>query len=234
MSSTPLQCFFCQHTNPANASFCNGCGSQLNLQPCPHCSAVDNRSATHCYKCGAAFSQPKPLENTATQHPALLYKEHIPALRYPAYTPVQPQPLTTWTPASTKVRPATSRRRTWGVAVAALGMVALALPIFYVLGSSAPTARHIAVPQPVIAATTTVSTPQASAGPDKKEKEANQAGEPVTATAVIAISARQTPAPAPTPAPIVRKKSPQPPPTSKECPPAVAALGLCIANLKQE
>lgn len=54
----PLQCLFCKHLNPSGASFCNNCGSQLNLQPCGQCGAIDDRAAKHCYKCGADFSLP--------------------------------------------------------------------------------------------------------------------------------------------------------------------------------
>ena len=59
MSQIPsLQCLFCQHLNPADAVFCDDCGGQLNLQPCDRCDAVDSRTATNCYKCGAEFSLP--------------------------------------------------------------------------------------------------------------------------------------------------------------------------------
>ena len=57
----PLQCLFCRHPNPAGANFCNDCGSQLNLQPCGQCGAIDDRAAKICYKCGAGFSVPAAL-----------------------------------------------------------------------------------------------------------------------------------------------------------------------------
>ncbi|WP_300455024.1 zinc ribbon domain-containing protein [Accumulibacter sp.] len=50
-----LPCLFCKHTNPAEASFCNECGSPLHLQPCEQCGAIDKRSAASCHKCGAEF-----------------------------------------------------------------------------------------------------------------------------------------------------------------------------------
>lgn len=50
-----LQCLFCSHVNPGAASFCNECGSQLDLQPCGQCGAVDSRLAKSCYKCGTPF-----------------------------------------------------------------------------------------------------------------------------------------------------------------------------------
>lgn len=53
-----LQCLFCNHVNPGAASFCNECGSQLDLQPCGQCGAVDSRHAKSCYKCGTPFPVP--------------------------------------------------------------------------------------------------------------------------------------------------------------------------------
>ncbi len=51
-----LRCLFCNHVNPAEASFCNACGSQLDLQPCGQCGAVDSRTAKSCHKCGTPFT----------------------------------------------------------------------------------------------------------------------------------------------------------------------------------
>ena len=53
-----LQCLFCNHVNPGAASFCNECGSQLDLQPCGQCGAVDSRQAKSCHKCGTPFLLP--------------------------------------------------------------------------------------------------------------------------------------------------------------------------------
>ena len=58
-----LQCLFCKHINPAEASFCNACGSQLNLQPCLQCGAVDGRSAKRCHKCDTPFTPPPASES---------------------------------------------------------------------------------------------------------------------------------------------------------------------------
>lgn len=57
-SNQALQCLFCKHPNPAGSSFCNDCGSQLDLQPCEQCGAIDNRSAMHCHKCHTEFTLP--------------------------------------------------------------------------------------------------------------------------------------------------------------------------------
>ena len=56
----PLRCLFCNHSNLASARYCNDCASPLHLQPCNQCGAIDNRTATTCYKCGAQFNVPAP------------------------------------------------------------------------------------------------------------------------------------------------------------------------------
>ncbi len=76
MSQLPsLQCLFCQHLNPSDADYCNSCDGQLNLQPCVRCDAVDIRTATHCYKCGAAFSLPVAPGLDFPRTPAIVDKE---------------------------------------------------------------------------------------------------------------------------------------------------------------
>ena len=44
-------CSFCQHTNPPESKFCNGCGAPLYLVPCPHCGAVNEVTASTCHQC---------------------------------------------------------------------------------------------------------------------------------------------------------------------------------------
>nr|MBP6491044.1 zinc ribbon domain-containing protein [Thauera sp.] len=51
-----VHCSFCKHSNPADAKFCNACGSSLALQLCEACGAIDNVSATVCHKCGHPFA----------------------------------------------------------------------------------------------------------------------------------------------------------------------------------
>lgn len=51
-----VHCSFCKHGNPADAKFCNACGSSLALQLCQACGAIDNISATACHKCGHPFA----------------------------------------------------------------------------------------------------------------------------------------------------------------------------------
>lgn len=51
-----VHCSFCKHGNPADAKFCNACGSSLALRLCEACGAIDNVAASACYKCGHAFA----------------------------------------------------------------------------------------------------------------------------------------------------------------------------------
>jgi hypothetical protein len=50
-------CSFCQHPNPADANYCNGCGNALALQPCVHCNAVNNPHAVQCHVCGTPLGE---------------------------------------------------------------------------------------------------------------------------------------------------------------------------------
>ncbi len=50
-----LQCPFCGHANQAGAKVCGECAAPLHLAPCRQCHAINDLSATHCYKCGAEF-----------------------------------------------------------------------------------------------------------------------------------------------------------------------------------
>ena len=76
-SPSAYQCLFCNHLNPVGASFCNECGSQLQLQQCDLCGSINKRSARVCYKCGAAFTFASPLGAGA----AML--DHCPAAAMP-------------------------------------------------------------------------------------------------------------------------------------------------------
>src|ERR1700737_1466194 len=48
----------CTHENPADASFCEGCGAKLELS-CPACKASVSPGARFCKKCGTAIGPPK-------------------------------------------------------------------------------------------------------------------------------------------------------------------------------
>jgi hypothetical protein len=46
-----LRCICCEHANPADAKYCNGCGSALRLMRCKRCDAVNDLDATSCRLC---------------------------------------------------------------------------------------------------------------------------------------------------------------------------------------
>jgi hypothetical protein len=52
-----LQCPFCEHGNPGDARYCNGCGSRLHLKGCNRCGAVNDQIVGQCYQCGAVFPE---------------------------------------------------------------------------------------------------------------------------------------------------------------------------------
>jgi len=49
-------CRFCGQANPPESKFCNGCGGQLNLAPCPRCGAVNEVTATSCHECSGELA----------------------------------------------------------------------------------------------------------------------------------------------------------------------------------
>lgn len=58
--SVQQQCLSCEHLNPAEAKFCQECGSALNLKLCKQCEAINEAKAARCHKCDAAFVIAKP------------------------------------------------------------------------------------------------------------------------------------------------------------------------------
>ena len=58
--SSPHHCLFCNRLNPAGATFCNECGTQLSLQPCSRCGAANDRAATNCHQCQFELTLPAP------------------------------------------------------------------------------------------------------------------------------------------------------------------------------
>ena len=52
-------CCPCQHTNPADAKFCNQCGQPLRQKPCAQCDAINYVGARNCEHCGADFNEAK-------------------------------------------------------------------------------------------------------------------------------------------------------------------------------
>lgn len=208
MKSTPLQCLFCQHINPADAVFCNSCASQLDLKPCVQCSAVDNRNALHCYKCGAAFT---PLKKIL--HPMRLDKDYTPTLRYPAYQ-AQAQEEPKRLIATQNKRGSYGMRHTWAVVVSALVLCAISLLTFNFMGLSLPAAK--------------------AAHTSQKNLPSTQVNELTTVRALAPpggdmVVTQRLPVPT-----ITRVQTQRASSEPKDCALAVAALGLCNPDLPKE
>src|SRR5215472_2838262 len=54
-----MQCPSCKTDNPADAAFCEQCGSKLELV-CPTCKAAVSPGARFCKKCGTAIAASGP------------------------------------------------------------------------------------------------------------------------------------------------------------------------------
>ena len=63
-----MKCLRCQHENPADALFCQECGTRLEVA-CPGCGTANQLGAKFCKKCGqpvgvtppaAAVKRPSP------------------------------------------------------------------------------------------------------------------------------------------------------------------------------
>jgi class 3 adenylate cyclase len=61
-------CPSCNHNNPADASFCEGCGAKLELI-CPACKTLASPGARFCKKCGTAIGPAKADASTTVSSP---------------------------------------------------------------------------------------------------------------------------------------------------------------------
>ncbi len=259
-SIPPLQCLFCKHLNPAGASFCNDCGSQLNLQPCDRCGAIDNRTATNCYKCGAAFTLPAAPGLDSQPAPAMLGHEAVyPALNNagvgapqaehrhedPTHALPEPPPVAA-TVSAEMAATATGSRRKWLVAVAALLLGLMAMSVYDYFAPSAQRAPTPGVKQlapgvpgesmPAGTAPSAVAPPIDSAltPTDTMPRLASGTDGPGKAPALAPPGAGAALAVRPPSASHAELKSRQVPPIFEECPQAVATLGFCNPDTKQE
>ncbi len=86
---SPTLCRFCEQPNPPDSRFCNACGGQLNLAPCPHCGAVNDVTATNCHQCSARSEQAgwtpptSPCRQPAPYGPSACAKRLRPACNWP-------------------------------------------------------------------------------------------------------------------------------------------------------
>lgn len=245
-SILPIECLFCQHVNPPGAIFCNACGTQLNMQPCEACGAIDARDARNCHKCGAEFPLPAMPEHDPV--PALAIQAQQPALDSAALAARQTAQPDHPLPSGSAAAAAGSRRR-WPVAAAALVAALIALLGFYYFHSSQP--QRVVQKQRLEQAMPDATGTPRSAGPSQLSMAAQQPDRALTPTgaptepasenggvdkpatfaqsdADAAPPARQMPAAA---AGVeVRQDAPQ----SRECSQAVATLGLCNPDAKRE
>jgi len=247
----PLQCLFCNHLNPAGASFCNYCGSQLHLQPCDRCSAHNKRTAKNCYKCGASFtrpaaseleSEPTLLENDApvpTLHDVNLPKDDVPMPKAEAQQVNE-------TASVKRASSTTLSRNLVRGAVAAILLAAIVMSGDYYSERSAEFPKTEGVipyappmsdaststgstppapaTQPPAASVTTVTTPTLAAGTSGTDK----ARAPAPPVAAAPLPVRPSP---PSVAGVITR---QDPPPFKECPDALVALGFCNPGPKRE
>lgn len=262
-SIVPLRCLLCKHLNPADAVFCNKCGTQLDLQACGRCGALNERVAQNCSQCGARLTVPATPEPGALLAPFMPVKEAIPpapgdaAVAAPeaaqprrdrAHAPPEtqaaddallsemdaaslmwrkleerkPDPVASAGAAAARVR---SRRR-WLMLGAAL-LLALVVNFVFVYfrddqpeqleqkaaQGERPAPAEVA-PSPAAARVESALTPET--GNDGLEKPPSPARPDAGTAAQADVPTRQAPAP------------------FTDCPPAVAALGLCNPDTKQE
>ena len=197
-----LRCLFCNHVNPAEASFCNACGSQLDLQPCGQCGAVDSRKAKSCHKCGTPFAPALASELDALLAPmapgphgeAWDYSSRIEAsvagakAIFPAHAQpraVNDRQLTVGETASGRLVQPTRAGNNWlvpGVALLAVAAAAMFAIVYQRPVATAPTqaAQPLAPPVAVLPAVLTPTTPATPATPPAAPEPAAKA-EPVEA-----------------------------------------------------
>jgi class 3 adenylate cyclase len=63
-----MRCPSCNYDNPADASFCEGCGAKQELI-CPACKASVSLGARFCEKCGTAIGPAKAAVSTTVSSP---------------------------------------------------------------------------------------------------------------------------------------------------------------------
>lgn len=247
----PLQCLFCRHPNPAGANFCNDCGSQLNLQPCGQCGAIDDRAAKICYKCGAGFSVPAALGLDTPFAPTINEAAvTFPALNNAKVATEQDAPSVDGTISINAGVSPTRPRGRMRMALPVLLLVLLSASFYFYGGFSAQlspkqylapatsaTSAISAAPMPARstgnAATArlepelvqTSRRPQIAAGTIDLDRAPSMVAPPVAGTKASSGPALGAES---------KAQSRQHSPGVEDCPPAVATLGLCSSNPKQK
>ena len=263
MSQIPsLQCLFCQHLNSSDAFFCDGCGGQLNLQPCDRCGAVDSRTATNCYKCGAEFSVSvapgrdflltpaivdKDLPYPTSTDPGVADSEAEPLNAGLAYSHSERQPVDEVLSPEMSATATRSRHGTPAAILAALLLlVTAAMSVDLYRGHTAQLARTQGQKQAVTnvpgAHKPSESAPSdGAAGMDAVLKPVDTVQTPAPGANKPAKTPSLTPpgadaalAERPLAATDAEVKPLQDPSIVEKCPSAVATLGLCNPDTQQE
>ena len=215
-STLPLPCLFCKHPNPADAIFCNVCGTQLSLRPCQQCGAIEELNAENCHKCGAAFTLPAQSEHQAplaastpgdTRSAEMLVTQSVTGK---AGAPAEFQAAAQKIPSQTDLNMTRSRQR-WIAAIAVL-LVVLAIDIFSVY-------FYYAEPEQLAKAEIEKTTVALQATPAQRIEPKPDGLNP--SSALLPVQA------------VLKPKAVQEPLRLKECPQAVATLGLCNAPVNE-
>ena len=240
MSSIPsIQCLFCKHLNPAGAIFCNECGTQLNVQPCDHCGAIDARDARNCHKCGSEFpSHAMPEPGPVSE---LLTNGQGSALESPALDAQPPEPMNVGGGENAHNMPAAGAgsRRNWLLPAAAglsLALIAVAAFVYFDRVQPERIAQKPGATQAVLVrsamatgAQTTQPVPdEAALAPTRPVTDAaNRAGAPGDAAAPAPPVADSPISVLSAPATDAGASTGQNSLASNDCPQAIATLGLC-------
>lgn len=234
----PLQCLFCDQLNPSGARFCNECGSQLHLQPCDRCGAINKRSAKNCHSCGAGFIRPAASE--PDDAPARLEEplaELAPSDVGSGFEHAHPsgQHVEETAPAEQNVTPFIWSRRMWRIAASVVVLVVLVVSGNHYSEKSAEFLKTNGVIQyapPVATASIAAgAAPSAVSAPVEAAAIPIQVPLPATAprTPVAgALTAR------PSSAKEMQTSARRDPPVFKECADAIAALGFCGPGTQNE
>ncbi|MBU3996845.1 zinc ribbon domain-containing protein [Rhodoferax sp.] len=242
-----MQCLFCKHLNPAGASFCNDCGSQLNLQPCGQCGAIDDRAAKHCYKCGADFSLPAASGLEAQFTPVSPETEPTyPALIGANVAQQQAAPSVVETVSTDAGTSPTGAQRAMRVTLPVLLLALMAASFYLYSRPSAQLPRSQDLPRaaPIVSAAPTPAETTEIAPAARSEPKLAQTGQrpqiaastvdldktPPVAAPVVGTRRRSGPALVAVPEAQSRQDSL----VIEDCPPAVATLGLCNPTPKKE
>lgn len=241
-----LKCLACGQENKVGEESCTACSSSLNLKLCSSCEAVNGHTAERCHNCGAGFGPDRPRAGAVVRDPVLVIEQGPAGKSLPAIQQRNAQAST--------ARTRRGRRAavfwTLGIALATGGAYAYyelpGVPVAKGFIASAITPKS--TPAPVVApgpgfirppegpaaekppqsppktakapaATTTPETSSPPPAPRRAQVTHTKAPEPGEAAAVAAS------APAVSQAPIKKEMNP-----SADCPPGVAALGLCISK----